>query len=100
MLFKVYLLRRRGRRLSWKQVERGASFTGPLTMHTVLHGTDRYEVITLHNSTGGKHPEVPDLYEPSLTGFAPNAFGLRGYERIDDPSGPIGVVQEWRCELP
>jgi len=40
---------------------------------------------------------MPDLCESVLGGIAVNAFGLRGYERLETLEGPIGVVQEWHC---
>jgi hypothetical protein len=43
---------------------------------------------------------LPDLYEPVLLGFAPLAFRLRGFERVEGPEGPFAVVQEWRCDVP
>ncbi len=40
----------------------------------------------------------PPLYEPVLLGFAPIAFRLRGFERVEAPAGGYGVVQEWHVE--
>jgi hypothetical protein len=64
MRFKVFLLRHRGRRLSWREVHNGPSFVG------------------------------------HLLAFAPIAFRLRGFERLERASGAFAVVQEWHCELP
>jgi hypothetical protein len=41
---------------------------------------------------------IPKLYEPVLIGFAPQAFRLRGFERINGPDGSYGVIQEWHIE--
>jgi len=41
-----------------------------------------------------KENPLPDLYEPTLVRFAPNAFVLRGYERVETEQGAVGVVQE------
>lgn len=40
----------------------------------------------------------PALYEPVLLGFAPLAFRIRGFERVDAANGSCGVVQEWHVE--
>jgi hypothetical protein len=40
----------------------------------------------------------PPLYEPVLLGFAPLAFRVRGFERVDTEQGGLGVVQEWHVE--
>jgi len=40
----------------------------------------------------------PRLYEPVLLGFAPLAFWLRGFERVEDQDGGYSVVQEWHVE--
>mgnify|MGYP001585056489 CR=1 FL=1 len=55
---------------------------------------------SLQTGSGGHHPEVRELYEPTLSGFAPNAFGLHGFERIEHPQGAYGAVQEWHVEAP
>ncbi len=39
------------------------------------------------------------LYEPVLTGIAPLALVLRGFERMKEPEGYYSVVQEWHCEM-
>jgi hypothetical protein len=33
-----------------------------------------------------------------LVGFAPVAFGLRGFERVQGNEGDFSVVQEWHIE--
>jgi hypothetical protein len=38
------------------------------------------------------------LYQPVLLGFAPLAFRLRGFERVEGHDGGDGVVQEWHVE--
>jgi len=99
--FKIYLLRRRGRRLPWRVVVNGPTYVGDLVTHTVDHGGDRYNVATLRQAGAPKAGElVPDLYEPVLLGFAPLAFRLRGFERVGEGDAAKGVVQEWHCELP
>jgi hypothetical protein len=39
------------------------------------------------------------LYEPVLTGIAPQAMVLRGFERMKEPEGNYSVAQEWYCKL-
>jgi hypothetical protein len=98
--FKVYLLRRRGRRLPWRIVANGASFVGELISHTVEAGGERYKVLTLRPQDPMVPSPIPDLYEPVLLGFAPLAFRLRGFERVEGEAAPFSVVQEWHCEAP
>ncbi|MGQ0526030.1 MAG: hypothetical protein ACT4P8_20485 [Betaproteobacteria bacterium] len=100
MQFKVYLMRLKGRRRRWDEIMRGKFFEGTLTTHDVDHHGHRFTVATLQTSTGGKLAGLLDLHEPVLTGFAPNAFHLRGFERIEDPWGAYSVIQEWHCEQP
>jgi hypothetical protein len=33
-----------------------------------------------------------------VVGFAPLAFRLRSFERVDSPDGSYAVVQEWHVE--
>ena len=47
MRFKVYLLRRRGRRLSWREAQNGPAYIGRLVTHTEEHGGDRYSVTSV-----------------------------------------------------
>ena len=47
MRFKVYLLRRQGRRLPWREVKNSPSYVGDLISHTVEAGGERYRVLTL-----------------------------------------------------
>jgi hypothetical protein len=42
----------------------------------------------------------PPLYGPTFLGFAPLAFRLRGFERVETPAGGYSVVQEWHVENP
>jgi hypothetical protein len=98
--FRVFLLRRRGRRLPWRDVQNGPSYVGELLTHSVEVAGERYEVATLRAADPVAESPIPQLYEPVLLGFAPLAFRLRGFERIDGPGEPMAVVQEWHCEAP
>jgi hypothetical protein len=94
-------MRRKGRRLSWSDIANGPSYTGDFRSRITRVGGFPYNVLTLFNVGRTSDPYLlPDLYEPVLTGFAINAFEIRGFERIQGPDGPYAVVQEWRCVNP
>ena len=96
MRCRVYLLRRRGRRLPWREVSNGASFEGDLSTHYLSLEHARYFVATLIAAGDAlRRPLLPVLYEPVLTGIGHGRLLLRGFERIDESA----VVQEWRCEV-
>lgn len=101
MRFKVYVLRRRGRRLPRREWINGPTYIGDLRSQTVEHDGVRYNVATLLPVDAPIKPSpIPELYEPVLLGFSLLAFRLRGYESLQSTAGHIGVVQEWHCELP
>src|SRR5215467_12058380 len=97
MQFRVYPMRRRGRRLPWREIENGPSFVGDLVSHRIKHGELSYQVLSLRAGTPAEKQPLPELYELIIEGFATLAFTLRGYERVETAAGPIGVVQEWYC---
>ena len=90
-------MRKRGRRLPWREIENGPSFLGTLVSFRTKHGEQHFQAISLQSGTPAEGKSLQDLYEPVLVGFAPNAFVLRGYERVETEQGPVGVVQEWHC---
>jgi hypothetical protein len=96
MRCRVYPLRRRGRRLPWREVCNGPSFQGDLRTHYLSLKDDRYFVATLV-SPGDVFckPLLPNLYEPVLITILGGLLVLRGFERLDDSA----MVQEWRCEV-
>jgi hypothetical protein len=98
MHFKVYLLRRRGYRLPWRDVQNGPTYTGRLATHVEQHNGEHYRVLNLQPSDPMSENGPPALYEPVLLGFAPLAFRLRGFERVEGSDGGYGVVQEWHVE--
>jgi len=100
MRFKVFVLRNRGRRLSWRDVLNGPSFIGHLVTHEMKTAEDTYRVLTLRADDPMVPTPIPPLYEAALLGFAPLAFRLRGFERVETGGGTFAVVQEWHCELP
>ena len=100
MRFKIYLLRRRGRRLSWREAQNGPTYVGTLVTHTQEHGRERYNVTEVQPDDPMSTDRPPPLYEAVLLGFAPIAFRLRGFERVEGPDGGYSVVQEWHVEEP
>jgi len=97
MKVRVYPMRKRGRHLSWREIENGPSFVGTLTSYSIKQQGQSYNAVTLNVSAPTEGKPLPDLYEPALVRFAPNAFVIRGYERLETPEGVVGVVQEWQC---
>ena len=55
-------------------------------------------VTSIQPSDPMKADAMPKLYEAVLLGFAPLAFRLRGFERVERADGAYGVVQEWHVE--
>jgi hypothetical protein len=98
--FKVYLLRQRGRRLSWREAQNGPTYVGRLVTHSEEHGGERYSVTRIQPDDPMASGSMPELYEAVLLGFAPIAFRLRGFERVGQGGDAYSVVQEWHCELP
>lgn len=100
MRFKVHLLRHRGHRLAWRDVLNGAAHVGDLVSHEQAVGEERFTVLTLRADDPMVPSPIPALYQPVLIGFAPLAFRIRGFERVERGTSVCGVVQEWHCELP
>lgn len=100
MRFRVFPLRVKGRRLPWREVQNGPSYTGDLVTYYMEVRGERYAVATLMSPEPAQGNLLPDLYEPVLLGFAPLAFRLRGFERLKGAQGPMSVVQEWHVEMP
>jgi hypothetical protein len=98
--FKVYLLRRRGRRLSRREVFNGPGYIGALITHVEEHNGEQYSVLSLQPTDPMSSERPPPLYEAQLLGFAPLAFRLRGFERVEGNDDGYGVVQEWHVEMP
>ena len=95
MRARVFLLRRRGRRLK----ERGGEgLPGTLAMHSITHGNSLVRVATLTTTQerGSKQTDViPPLHEPELVAIGQESVLLRGYEAEDG----AGYVQEWMCVI-
>jgi hypothetical protein len=66
MRFKVYLLRKRGRRLAWRDVQNGPRYVGQLVSYAVDKAGERYTVLALRPDDPVAEPAIPDLYEPVL----------------------------------
>jgi hypothetical protein len=93
---RVYPLRRRGRRLPWREVCNGPSFEGDLSTYYLSLPGGRYFVAKLVVSGDALcKPLLPELYEPVLTSLGNGTLVLRGFER----EGEVATVQEWRCEV-
>jgi hypothetical protein len=96
MRCRVYLLRRRGRRLPWREVANAPSFEGLLSTHYLSLPGARYFVTKLVAPECALcKPLLPDLYEPVLTNLGNGVLVLRGFER----EGEAATVQEWRCQI-
>lgn len=63
-------------------------------------GGEQCRVVTLRPTDPVAQRLVSELYEPVFTVFAPLAFRLRGFERVEGKDGRYSVVQEWHFELP
>jgi hypothetical protein len=100
MIFKVYLMRRGGRRLSWRDMINGPAYVGDLSLGSVTSRNSVYKVAELFTSGGIATRLLPTLYEPVVIGIAPLAMQLRGFERMKEPEGYYSVIQEWHCEMP
>ena len=100
MIFKVYLMRRGGRKLSRQDMINGQAYVGDLSLGSVTSRTSVYKVAELITPGGIATVLLPPLYEPVLTGIAPLAMVLRGFERMKEAQGYYSVIQEWHCEMP
>jgi hypothetical protein len=58
MRFRVYLLRYRGRRLSWRDVVNGPKYVGDLISELVTVGEERYELLTLRSEDPACLPQL------------------------------------------
>ena len=101
MQFKVYPLRRRGRRISWREVRNSPPYSGDLITHIREVNRELIVVATLMNAEApATSTLLPDLYQPVLAWVTPLAMRLRGFEHCEDAKGGFSVVQEWHCEMP
>jgi hypothetical protein len=93
---RVYPLRRRGRRLPWREVANGPSFEGLLSTQYLSVANALYFVAQLLGPGDAfREPLLPNLFEPVLTHLGNGVLVLRGFER----EGEAATVQEWRCEV-
>ena len=89
------LLRRRGRRLSWREVANAQPFEGDLsTYYLTLKNERSFVAQLLGPGDAFRKPLLPELYEPVLTNLGNGVLVLRGFEREVEAA----TVQEWRCE--
>ena len=100
MLCRVYLLRRRGSRLPWREIVNGTAYDGELRTHYLTLASARYFVASLLAPGDALcRPLVPELWEPALVSAGNGFLVLRGYERLGTAQDAPAVVQEWRCEV-
>ena len=90
MIFKVYLMRRGGRKLSWQDTINGPAFVGDLTLCSVTSRHGVYKVAQLITPGGISTVLLPPLYEPVLTGIAPLAMRAT---RLRADEGAGGLLQ-------
>ncbi len=101
MRFKVFPLRHRGHKLSWREVQNGPSCVGDLVTFTREVNGELIVVATVTNTESpATQSLLPELYQPVLVWMSPLAFRFRGYERCENGEGAFSVVQEWHCEMP
>jgi hypothetical protein len=62
-----------------------------LIMHIEQHNGEAYRILELMPTDPVSTDRPPKLYEPVLLGFAPLAFRLRGFERVEGQEGGYGV---------
>jgi hypothetical protein len=90
MRFRVYPLRRRGRRLPRREVSNSPSFEGELSTYYLSLPGGRYFVAKLVSPRDTLcKPLLPELYEPVLTSIGNGLLVLRGFER----EGEAATVQ-------
>jgi len=100
MLCRVYLLRRRGSRLPWREIVNGTAYDGELRTHYLTLASVCYFVASfLAFGDALCRPLVPELWEPALVSAGNGFLVLRGYERLGTAQEAPAVVQEWRCEV-
>ena len=100
MRCRVYPLRRRGRRLPWREVQNGPVFEGELGTHYLSLPGARYFVAKLIAPGDALcKPILPELWEPILVNAGHWVLVLRGFERLGEGGDAVAVVQEWRCEV-
>ena len=100
MRFKVFPLRRKGRKLPWREVQNSPSYSGDLITHIREVKGELLVVATLTNPVAPATAlQLPELHPPVLVWVTPLALRLRGFERCEDREGAFSVVQEWHCEF-
>src|SRR4051812_22201959 len=98
MKWRVRLMRKAGRSISWKLVLNEPGLVGHIRTN-VSHGNGApYRLAVLHSNDSLIAKGI-ELLEPQLVMLGDQALILRGYERLESDDGPFTVLQEWRCEL-
>jgi hypothetical protein len=96
---RVYLLRRRGRRLPRKEIENGLVYEGELSAYYMNGKGERFFVASLTGPRPRMVRVLPDLYEPALVALEDRVMILRGFERLGDGDSVCAVVQECSCSI-
>jgi len=101
MYARVFLMRRHGRKLPWREALNVAPLVGSLTMYRVSwRGGSETQALTVRNPANQTEAgSLATLFEPVLTNIGNGVMVFRGIERIDREDGPAGYAQEWRCEV-
>src|SRR5437867_3203427 len=98
MRVKLYLMRHRGRRLSWQDVVNSKPLAGDLGMYSIHHRNyGQVQVLELRDPTNQTDSgRLSTLFEPVLRDLGTNMMVFKGIERLETQDGPVGMVQEWR----
>jgi hypothetical protein len=100
MRCRVYPLRRRGKRLPWREVQNSPVFEGELRTHYLSLDNARYFVASLLRPGDALcKPILPELWEPILVNAGNWVLVLRGFERLGDGLDAAAMVHESRCEV-
>ena len=79
-------------------MQNGRSYIGVLVSRLTTVADEQHCVLELRPTDPMSTDSPAPLYQPMVIGFAPLAFRLRGFERIESPDGGYAVVQEWHIE--
>jgi hypothetical protein len=91
MRCRVYLLRRRGRRLSRKETQNGPVYEGELSAYYMNGKGERFFMASLSGPRPLMVRVLPDLYEPVLVTLG-EVIILRGFERLGEGEAACDLV--------
>lgn len=95
-------MRDRGVRFPTKELRNRESFVGELVIYESTDDqTGRsVRIAALHGANQTSLDMLPPLRNVEITGAAPLAFTLAGFERIQGRRGAVDVAQEWCVMAP